>query len=243
MATTERVAVVKTLTSMQLTAAYGVTDSLQVGVNLPIIFQLAGDGLTADTGMPAMGGLHVTGLGDLVVEGKMRLYRKQGFRLGGIAGVSLPSSYGSDGSQFIGDNLPTLRARVAAQYDTGGFSFGANAGVIFRDPRTIYGTTISQQLTWGAGAAFRITERLSIIAEGYGRVGMFDLSRDEAPLEVIGGLRLRDDRGRHCRRAARATGNHSPDSWFFLVGRLRARRARYRRRRHPEQPRQVPARA
>src|SRR5262249_16841682 len=113
MATTERVAVVKSLTSMQLTAAYGLSDTLQVGVNLPIIFQLAGDGLMANTGMAAPGGVHVTGLGDLVVEGKLRLYRKQGFRIAAVGGVSLPSSFGSDGSQFIGDNLPTLRARAA----------------------------------------------------------------------------------------------------------------------------------
>src|SRR5215468_12573785 len=42
--TDERVAVVKSLTSMQLTAAYGITDKLQVGVNLPIVFSLNGDG-------------------------------------------------------------------------------------------------------------------------------------------------------------------------------------------------------
>src|ERR1051326_4978444 len=83
--TNERVAVVKSLTSMQLTAAYGLSENLQLGVNLPIIFALTGDGLMADTGMPAMGGLHVTGLGDLVVEGKMRLYSKQGLRLAAVA--------------------------------------------------------------------------------------------------------------------------------------------------------------
>ncbi len=188
--TGERTRVVESLAAMQITAAYGITDKLQIGANLPVIFQLSGDGLMADTGNRDPNGLSVTGLGDLLVEGKYRLYRKGAIKLGGLAGLTLPSSFGSDGSKFIGDDLPSFRARVAMQYDVNKVSIGATGGVMLRKPRTIYDSTIGQQLTWGLAAAIRITDRFSIIAEGYGRAGLPDFSLDASPLEVEGGLRI-----------------------------------------------------
>ncbi|MBS1121590.1 MAG: Thrombospondin type 3 repeat protein [Deltaproteobacteria bacterium] len=187
----ERVTVVDSLTEAQLTAAYGLTDKIQLGMSLPVIFALNGDGLDPDTGTAAMGGLSVTGLGDLVVEGKMRLYKKGAFRIGGMGGLSLPTSFGSGGSKFIGDNLPTLRARLALQYELGPrVSVGANVGVLLRKPRTIYDSTIGEQVTWGAAAAFRVTQRFSLIGESYGRAGLPSFSLDASPLEAEGGLRI-----------------------------------------------------
>ncbi len=182
--------VVKSMTAAQLTAAYGVSDKLQIGANLPLIFEMNGDGLDPATGMHASEQLKVTGLGDLLVQGKYVLYRKNQLGLAGLGGVTVPTSFGSQGSQFLGDNLPTLRAGVAFQYDVDRLSFGANGGVLFRKPRTIYNTTVGQQLTWGVAAALRITERFSVIGEGYGRKSMFDRSLDASPLEVEGGIRV-----------------------------------------------------
>jgi outer membrane protein OmpA-like peptidoglycan-associated protein len=187
----ERTIVVESLAAAQITAAYGVTDKLQVGANLPLIFALNGDGLDASTGNGAMNGLSVTGVGDLLVEGKLRLYREGKLRVAGAAGVTLPTSIGSGGSEFIGDNLPTLRARMALQVDpTPMLSLGVNTGILLRKPRTIYDSTIGPQFTWGAAAALRVTERFSIIGESYGRAGLPDFSLDSSPLEVEGGLRI-----------------------------------------------------
>jgi hypothetical protein len=186
----ERTQVVDTLTALQITAAYGISDKLQIGANLPVIFSLSGDGLMPDTGTADPNGLNVTGLGDLLVEAKYRLYRKNRLKISALGGVSLPSSFGSDGSKFIGDDLPTVRGRFALQQDAGRLSFGANAGVILRKPRTIYDSTIGQQLTWGVAAAARLTDRFSLIAESYGRAGLPDFSLDASPLEVEGGLRV-----------------------------------------------------
>src|SRR5665647_2892855 len=68
----EKTVVVKSVAAMQITAAYGVNEKLQIGANLPIIFQLTGEGLDPGTGNGDMNGLGVTGLGDLLVEGKYR---------------------------------------------------------------------------------------------------------------------------------------------------------------------------
>ena len=185
-----RTTVVSSLIAGQLTAAYGMTERLQLGANLPIVFAMQGDGLMPATASASMGGLSVTGLGDLVGEAKYRLVRRQMFRLSAIGGLSLPTSVGSSGSQFLGDDLPTVRGKLAAQVDTGRLSFGVNAGVILRKPRTIYDSTIGQQLVWGVAGAARITERLSLIAEGYGRAGLPGFALDASPLEVEGGVRF-----------------------------------------------------
>ena len=185
-----RTTVVSSMTAAQLTAAYGVTDRLQLGANLPIIFALAGEGLMPQTGEPAPNGLNVTGLGDLVLEAKVRLIRDGRLRVAAIGGLSLPSSVGSGGSQFIGDDLPTVRGKLTAQIDAGRLSFGANAGAILRKPRTIYDSTIGQQLTWGVAGAVRLTDRFSLIGEGYGRAGLPSFALDASPLEVEAGFRM-----------------------------------------------------
>ena len=190
MVTGTRTTVVSSMTSAQLAAAYGMTDRLQLGFNMPVVFALQGDGLMPETGQRAANGLNVTGLGDLVAEAKYRLLRRGAVRASVIGGLSLPTSIGSGGAQFIGDDLPTGRVKLAAQLDTGRLSFGVNAGVILRKPRTIYDSTVGQQLTWGVAGALRVTDRVALIAEGYGRAGLPSFALDASPLEVEGGLRI-----------------------------------------------------
>ncbi len=188
--------VITSLTEMQITGAYGISDKLQVGFNLPVIFTLQGNGLDPSTGMPDASGLQVTGLGDAYFEGKALLWRKNKLRFGGALGFTIPTSYGSDGSQFIGDNLPTLRPKLDLQYDLGRVSLGANLGAVFRKEREIYATEVGQQLMWGAAAAVHVTDRLSLIAEAFGRTGdgnfkgLLTPDLDTSPLIVTGGLRL-----------------------------------------------------
>ncbi|HTL34860.1 MAG TPA: transporter, partial [Kofleriaceae bacterium] len=191
--TGERVDVVQSLTAAQLTAAYGVNEKLQVGANLPLVFSLSGDGLDAMSGRPDPQGVSVTGLGDLLVEGKYRLWQNKTneLRLAGIGGITLPTSIGSDDSQFIGDNLPTLRGRAAVTWSKNKISLGATAGFIVRKPRTIYSSTVGQQLTFGAAAAVQATNNFSVIGELYGRGGLESgFALDESPMEAIGGIRV-----------------------------------------------------
>ena len=99
-------------------------------------------------------------------RGEVPAVRKDELRLAAIGGVSLPTSFGSDGSQFIGDDLPTLRGGSRVQYRPGKLSFGANAGVILRKPRTIYDSTIGPQLTWGVAGA--VAPHRSVLADRRG---------------------------------------------------------------------------
>src|SRR5262249_1275037 len=158
---------------------YGISDKIQVGAMLPLIFSASGNGLDAGTGkgcdqrMTAPC-LSATGLGDLLVEGKLRFYEdpKNGIHLAVIGGFTLPTSIGSNESDFLGDDLPTLRGKFAAHWSHEKVTIGANAGFIIRKPRTVYSSTIGQQLTFGLGAAFAATEKFSLIGEFYGRAGL-----------------------------------------------------------------------
>jgi hypothetical protein len=182
--------VVESMTAAQITGAYGVNDKLQIGANLPLVFSASGQGIDPATGMASPNQLQVTGLGDLLVEGKYRLYNDNGLRFAGIAGITLPTSFGSDGSQFIGDNLPTGRLRGALTYTTGRLSLGATLGILLRKPRTIYASTIGEQWTFGAAASVAVTDKFSLIGEAYGRTGLVSFSLDESPMEAMGGVRL-----------------------------------------------------
>ena len=199
MITGTRDQVVQNVTAMQLSGAYGLTDRLQLGAALPIVFSLNGKGLDPTTGMGDPNGLQVTGLGDLRLEAKYRLWQNGAFRLAGIGGLTLPTSVGSDGSKFIGDDLPTIGARAAAEWSRGRVSIGGDFGFVIRKPRTIYGSTVGDQLLLGVGAAVSITDKFSLIGESYGRIGLSCASDepschpgalDESPIEALGGLRV-----------------------------------------------------
>jgi OmpA-OmpF porin, OOP family len=186
----ERAQVVKSMLTSEVSAAYGLSDTVQLGVSLPVVLSMTGEGLDPTTAMAAPEGLAVSGLGDLRVEAKRRLWRRGDLRVSGIAGLTLPSSFGSGGSKFLGDDLPSLRGRIAVQWSHGRIAVGGNAGLLLRKPREIYATEIGQQAIWAAGASLRITERFFVVGESFGRTGLFKIGLDRSPLEVEGGLRV-----------------------------------------------------
>jgi OmpA-OmpF porin, OOP family len=187
-----RTEVVKSMLAGDLSGAYGLNDRFQLGVSLPIVFQMAGDGLEPSTGMGTVEGVKVTGTGDLRAEVKTKIWRKEAIELAGAVGATLPTSFGSGDSQFIGDDLPSLRGRfIAGWTGVGGkLAFGANVGLAFRKPRTIYASTVGQQLTWGVAAAYRATDRFALVGETFGRTGLEGLDLDASPLEAGGGARV-----------------------------------------------------
>jgi OmpA-OmpF porin, OOP family len=188
----ERTRVVENEVAGAVTAAYGLKDKYQIGIALPLVFAMQGEGLDPATATAAMESLQITGLGDLRAELKTKLWQSGGMRLAGAVGATLPSSFGSGGNEYLGDNLPSFRARGAWNFTApdGKLSFGANLGVILRKPRTIYASEVGQQLTFGAAAAYRVTDRFSVVAETFGRTGLGAFDIDASPIEAGGGLRI-----------------------------------------------------
>lgn len=192
----ERTNVVSSVFAGQLVGAYGLTSDLQLGVSLPLIFSLSGDGLDPASGDMAAGGLQATGFGDLRVEAKGKLYRSGNIAAAWIGGMSLPTSFGAGSNDFLGDDLPALRGGLAGHWDTsdGRLRLGANLGVVLRKPRQVYASEVGQQLTYGAGAAFKVTDDFSLIGETFGRSGLTSMDLDASPLEVGAGMRAQATR-------------------------------------------------
>jgi OmpA-OmpF porin, OOP family len=190
--TTQRVDVVKRAMVGDLSASYGLTDKFQLGVSLPIVFQMNGDGLEPTTAMASADGFKATGTGDLRAEIKTKLWHKNAIELGGAVGATLPSSFGSGGGDFLGDDLPSLRGRFIAQWtgSDGRLVLGTNVGLAFRKPRTIYASKVGQQLVWGVAGAYRPTDKFSLVAEVFGRTGLEGFDLDASPLEAGGGTRV-----------------------------------------------------
>jgi OOP family OmpA-OmpF porin len=193
MITTTRTKVVSSFLGAQLSGAYGLTDSIQVGAMVPVILSMAGQGLDPNTAQPAMKTMQTSGLGDLRVEVKDRLWQSGQLALGAIGGITLPSRFGTggSGSDYTGDSYPTVRGAVAVQWRStdGRISAGGNAGVLLRKPHEIYASTVGQQLTWGVAAGVSITPTFELVGEVFGRTG-FDFSLDASPTEAAGGVRV-----------------------------------------------------
>jgi hypothetical protein len=187
-----RTEVVESMLAGEISGAYGLQNKYQLGVALPLVFSMSGAGLDPATGNGSMEGVQITGLGDLRAEIKAIIMKSGSLELAGAVGLSLPSSFGAGGSTFIGDDLPTFRGRLAAQWSSsdGKMSAGVNGGLILRKPRTIYASEVGQQFVWGVAAAYRVTDRFSLVAESFGRTGMTSFDLDASPLEVEGGLRI-----------------------------------------------------
>lgn len=186
----ERSEVVRTLIAGELMAAYGLTSALQVGVGLPIVFSISGDGLDPATAMPDESGLQATGFGDLRAEVKYRFWRSGALRVAGIGTLTLPTSFGAGGSAFLGDDLPSLRGKLAGQWSNGRFSAGANIGLIVQKPRALYASEVGPQITYGGAGAVAVNKRVTGVAEIFGRTGIPGFEFDLSPLEVNSGVRL-----------------------------------------------------
>ncbi len=186
-----RTDVVSSLFAGQLTGAYGLTDGLHLGVSLPLVFSMRGDGLDPASGNMSSGGLQATGLGDLRLEAKGRIVRSSNLGAAWMAGVTVPTSFGAGGNDYLGDDLPSARGGVAAHYDIADdlIRVGANVGVVLRKPRQIYASEVGQQLRYGAGAALNITEDFAVIGEAFGRTALTAIELDASPLEVGAGMR------------------------------------------------------
>jgi hypothetical protein len=192
MITGTRTKVVSSLLGAQVSGAYGLTDTIQVGAMVPVILSMSGQGLDPSTAQPGMP-MQTSGLGDLRVEVKDRLLQSGQIRIAALGDVTVPSRFGSGntGSDYTGDSYPTLHVSGAAQWRSSDtrLSAGANVGLLFRKPHEIYASTVGQQVTWGVAAGYNVTETFEVVAEVFGRAG-FDFSLDSSPTEAAGGVRV-----------------------------------------------------
>jgi hypothetical protein len=142
--------------------------------------------------LPAMGGF-----GDIRLHLKFRLYPfmegdKEGFGIALAPSVSFPIGHFFDtipdplddkSGSFMGSSLPTVTARVVADYYKYPFHIAAQVGYRWAEDATFYDRTIGQRLVYGGAFGFWPVRELELLLEAYGWNG-FTTQVDRSPVEL-----------------------------------------------------------
>ncbi len=182
--------VVRDLTTAQLGAAFGLFGGIQVGAALPVILALDGDARNASTGAPAAGGLDVRHRRPPARARGAAVAARRAVARRIAGGGTIATSNGTENAQFTGDNTPSLRGRVAVEWARGRLMLGANVGGIVRTARDVYGVDVGDALTWGVAASMRVADRVAIVGEGFGQIGLTAADMATTPSELVAGIRV-----------------------------------------------------
>ncbi|MBW2261757.1 MAG: OmpA family protein [Deltaproteobacteria bacterium] len=120
--------------------------------------------------------------------------------------ISIPvGGYGPWKDSFQGDKLPTVHARLIADYVWGGLHAAVNVGYFWRDEHLFYSTMMEDELTYGGAISYRLHDNVTLMGEVFGSValttckdrgseckskGIFTDNNAGMPLEVGGGARF-----------------------------------------------------
>jgi hypothetical protein len=189
---------IKQRTMFVLGGAYAFLDRFEAGLRLPVYAQ-DGDPRVD----PQLGGAYVTpatgtALGDVAIHAKARLARAGAATFGAAIHVTLPTA---TAGQFTGVDGPTAGVRgLAAWSPLARLSLSATAGGVLRKTsvyRDVASISQGSGLPWGAGASYRVRDRLWATGEVFGEIvrsgrtegGMNTLAL--APVEALAGATYR----------------------------------------------------
>jgi len=179
----EQVSLIEHHVQLDLIAALGLFDFLELGVAIPMtLYQAAGDESSTLRPNPV----------DSFTTGDIRLYPKvsivhdpEGFGLAFLALVTLPT--GSP-ENLQGNESVTFEPRLMAQMAFGRqFRFGASVGAILRpEKQQLFNIDVGTELTFGLGIEYKIDpDAFAIILEGYGKASLESGTQaEENPIEV-----------------------------------------------------------
>ena len=195
---------------------YGLFNRVVVGAQLPIII-IGGENVTApgQYNDPASGGLGYQGIGNLVLHAKWRILRMESEPVGlaAILQVGLPTG---NADQFAGEPGAAIWPALALGYKPHrkirlngevGYKIvtGDGATIAFNQRTTPMSgmmnnatnpvasnagdlRTYDDHLTFGAGAAFRISPAVDFIVEGYGN--QIFAKNASLSTEALGGIKI-----------------------------------------------------
>ncbi len=182
-------AVISKLSTLNILAAYGISERIELGLDLPLNLSIGGDGLEA------LGGEEGFSLGDPRLLPKLRLLGGEGERFG--LSFSLPISLPlGDPKKFSSDDGLVLQPRLAGEVHLGALSLALNLGYRYRaENLKLENLEIGDEISYGAGAALALMgEDLQLLAEIYGAIPVeADEDKGTFPLEGLLGARLFTD--------------------------------------------------
>ncbi|MFT3772001.1 MAG: OmpA family protein [Minicystis sp.] len=209
--------VISDMFQWDLLAAISPIKRLQIGLRLPVTY-VKGEGLDAATGMPAQGGIAKFGVGDPMLEGKVRIFggAQDPFLIGAALDVSFPVGHafsstnattGTATNYYLGNSSPvTVGLRGIFDGSAGPLQFGLNLRGVFREKALIGSTEVGPvDFRYGAGLGFRISPIFRVLAEGNGST-QFTAKNGTNTLEVDGAVEFSPLDGRLIIRAGGGAG-------------------------------------
>ncbi len=190
-----RTGIVNHLIDGDFFGALGITDWMEVGLNIPVIFLESITAPTAAIPGNVAGGENqkVLKMGDVSLESKIRLLDIDRHNFG-IALVPEYYAPTGSGSFLVGNNgFGALGAKVVTDINIKNrIQMALNLGYLSRRNVTILGTRQDDSFTYGVGANIKAMDWLDIIGETHGSTNVANLfnKQSESPLEVDGGLRF-----------------------------------------------------
>lgn len=175
-------------------AAVSPVPRLQIGLRVPLAY-VNGEGVNAETGRGAKDGLKKFGMGDAMLEAKVRLFggAQDPYVLGVGADISFPTGQATGGEgSYLGNSSPVTGAlRALFDGESGRWAFGANLRGVFRAPATLGTTTVGPvDFRYGAGVGFRVSPIFRVLGEGFGST-QFQAKNGTNTLELAGAFEIK----------------------------------------------------
>ena len=167
----EDVAVVANMMQFDVMGSFNPVDFLQIGLKVPLAY-VNGSGIDPDTGTALPDGLNAFGLGDVLLEGKIRFFGNSTslVALGGAVDVSAPLGHVTAENSYIGNDAPvTVGWRGIADFQIEKFFATVNLRGVYRGENTLGTTTVGPvEFRYAAGLGYDITPIFRVMAEGFG---------------------------------------------------------------------------
>jgi outer membrane protein OmpA-like peptidoglycan-associated protein len=170
---------------------------LTLGLAVPFTIWQSGEQFDIANGRPVGDLPAAGGVGDIRLHLKFRLFPfmegdKEGFGLALAPSVAFPigqffdsipaTDEGTSGS-FMGSSLPTVTARIVADYLKYPFHIAAQVGYRWQQSAQFYERTIEHRLVYGGAFGFWPVRELELLVEAYGWNGL-TTQVDQSPLEI-----------------------------------------------------------
>lgn len=143
-------------------ARYGLSDVFDVGVQVPIVnVRFTGVRVNSTGGTPTFRVVEsgsATGLGDMVVTARYRVYETGGRGIALGTDLKMPTGRSED---LLGAGTAAVRTLLIGSMEAGRWSGHANAG--------IGAGGASGEVTWGGAVTFEAASRVTVVGELFGR--------------------------------------------------------------------------
>lgn len=182
------------IATLSMLAGFGIWDSVDLGLAIPLHRISAGSDFSSPPPEDVQAHLvsdSVLALGDVRIVPRWTALQRgaSGFGVAVLAPVSLPTG---SADRYVGDSL-RVEPRVAVDWKGGPVLLAANLGYLFRDERTVLGSTIDDSVRWGLGADVSPSRHVAVLLETFGSMhpASGGFSRRGLPVEAMAGVRYR----------------------------------------------------